>query len=98
LATTIRKNMKININPKVSTSSSIKFEKFSVELPKLVFATDYHGFSDYEQVLSTFIKKIKVREIGLSENGKYVAVAHVTKVSKQDISELLRTAKINLTT
>jgi len=59
-----------------------------LNLPKLIFADDYHAFDDYQSAMKTIFGKNypKIYEIGFSYNtGNYVAIVYEGKKPTNEI-------------
>lgn len=58
-------------------------------LPKLITVEDYHEFDDLNEYFKVIHPSLKVREVGFSDEGKYVGVVYISKMpSKKEINQL----------
>lgn len=70
-----------------------------VELPKIIYADDYHDFNYFfTSVIKPLIKNAKVEELGLDiESQQYVGIVYIGKIpSDSEIDIILKSNNIKL--
>jgi len=63
----------------------------TIKLPRLIYVDDYHDFKYYENILQLDfdIQNIVVEEVGYTDDGQYIGLAHLDTPEHQILARQL---------